>query len=84
MTNTTQSEMTRCPKCGKPYTYVGDIPEGGFGKGNAPYCEGHEPEHSLFGNYGWICPVCGRGLSPYTSQCPCRGFDMYKIICQQP
>ena len=23
------------------------------------------------GLYGWICPVCGRGLSPYTSSCPC-------------
>ena len=21
---------------------------------------------------GWICPVCGRGLSPWTSFCPCR------------
>jgi len=20
---------------------------------------------------GWKCPVCGRGLSPYTSVCPC-------------
>jgi len=21
---------------------------------------------------GWICPVCGRGLSPWTSFCPCQ------------
>jgi hypothetical protein len=20
---------------------------------------------------GWICPRCGRGLSPYTTKCPC-------------
>lgn len=25
---------------------------------------------------GWICPVCGRGLSPWTSFCPCQGFEM--------
>ena len=21
---------------------------------------------------GWICPVCGRGLSPFTTMCPCK------------
>lgn len=25
---------------------------------------------------GWICPVCGRGLSPWTSFCPCKGSEM--------
>lgn len=32
---------------------------------------------------GWICPVCGRGLSPYTSVCPCKGFVQgdWKITC---
>ena len=24
------------------------------------------------GMTGWICPVCGRGLSPWTTQCPCK------------
>ena len=22
---------------------------------------------------GWRCPVCGRGLSPYLTVCPCDG-----------
>ena len=22
---------------------------------------------------GWICPVCGRGMSPYESYCNCNG-----------
>ena len=29
------------------------------------------PEKNAFGLMGWICPVCGRGLSPYTDSCPC-------------
>lgn len=28
---------------------------------------------------GWICPVCGRGLSPFTSVCPCK--DKWEITC---
>lgn len=27
---------------------------------------------------GWICPVCGRGLAPWTSFCPCQD-DIVKI-----
>ena len=22
---------------------------------------------------GWICPVCGRGMAPWMSFCPCQG-----------
>lgn len=37
---------------------------------------------STFPNYGWVCPVCGRGLSPYTSVFPCKGFDPgWKVTC---
>lgn len=32
---------------------------------------------------GWICPICGRGLSPYTTACPCKGWleGKWKVTC---
>ena len=30
---------------------------------------------------GWICPVCGRGVSPYTNVCPCKPFPQPKVTC---
>lgn len=31
---------------------------------------------------GWICPVCGRGLSPFTTVCPCKNDQKgYEITC---
>ena len=41
----------------------------------------HETEEpSSFGLMGWICPVCGRGLSPYTDSCPC--VVNWEITCR--
>jgi len=31
---------------------------------------------------GWICPVCGRGLSPFTTMCPCKGWKGWDITCR--
>ena len=31
---------------------------------------------------GWICPVCGRGLSPFTMVCPCQNGKGWKITCK--
>ena len=31
---------------------------------------------------GWICPVCGRGLSPFTTMCPCKGWKGCDITCR--
>lgn len=38
-----------------------------------------EPEQG--GLSGWICPVCGRGLSPFTSVCPCNNGKGWEITC---
>lgn len=36
-------------------------------------------------NYGWVCPLCGRALSPWTSTCPCRmGTLSYEVTCKLP
>jgi hypothetical protein len=62
----------------KPYCYIGDIPNGGFIKGQEPYCtcnQGVPYTISFPDTYkqiGWICPVCGRGVNPNLSSCPCQ------------
>lgn len=34
----------------------------------------------LRGEVGWICPVCGRGLAPSTSYCPCHLNNHSNIV----
>lgn len=66
---------TLCPDCGKPYIYTGDMPEGGWRKGQEPYCTcfftKNPSPHSA--NQGWICPSCGRAISPFQTHCPFCG-----------
>ena len=33
--------------------------------------------------YGWICPVCGKGVSPYTDYCNCK-YNEYSISYSIP
>ena len=61
-----QSGSPYCDRCGKPFTYVGDVPTGGFPAGQAPWCECNKlnPTQgltcpSLFWRY---CPHCGKEL----------------------
>ena len=59
--------MSQCYKCGNELT-TGDGVDG-----QCNTCRS-ATQTAPIGMSGWICPVCGRGLSPYTSQCPCRGW----------
>ena len=72
-----------CTICGKQMNYTG------FGNYHCQEC-GHAmndlvnrpsncdmPMPQGFGKQeGWICPVCGRGLAPWTSFCPCQGSEI--------
>lgn len=33
----------------------------------------------VISNYGWICPVCKRVLSPFVQECSCRGLKEQSI-----
>lgn len=32
------------------------------------------PNYDMTAPMGWICPVCGRVMSPSTPYCPCNGL----------
>ena len=57
--------MSKCLGCGNELT-TGDI-------GISGYCNQCQQrnKYPAVGLQGWICPICGGGLSPYTSRCPC-------------
>ena len=38
-----------------------------------------EEKRGAGGSIGWVCPICGRGMSPYAHSCPCRGFG--QVTC---
>jgi len=45
---------TGCMKCGKPFCYVGDIPQGGWVVGSEPYCTCGTA----------VCLKCGQRYTP--------------------
>lgn len=60
-----------CPDCGKPFLYVGDVPEGGFKDGFAPYCQckiAPALKHKTPDiDGGWqACPICGGTGTDYS------------------
>ena len=77
--------MSTCARCGREMkNQLGGnyyCPSCGYAENDLVYrpsnCDLPMPDG--FGKQkGWICPVCGRGLSPWTSVCPCRsaGFKI--------
>ena len=62
MNSTTGSNHT-CPKCSMEVNDLVYRPQN---------CDMPLPQD--FGKKeGWICPVCGRGVAPWMSFCPCQG-----------
>ena len=43
-------------------------------------------QHSTSGIYGWICPVCGRGVAPDQKYCDCkpRTYPVYPMYPTYP
>lgn len=69
----------QCLRCGKEITITSGgnyhCPHCGFVLNDLVYrpsnCDIPLPQG--FGKQeGWVCPVCGRGLAPWVSSCPCR------------
>ena len=60
-------------QCGKELN-SGDI------NGLCSECKANQDKTKIFPNYGWVCPICGRGNSPYTTTCPCRPIKL-DITC---
>ena len=70
LTWTTVSGNGYCPKCGKPYTYIGDVV--GDPKSYICQCDVNIP--SVFGVHlqGWECPRCHQINAPFVQKCDCK------------
>ena len=76
--------MSKCYRCGKAIDTSGSPNECSECKSKVIRISGESKEKvkdpAIFGNYGWVCPVCGRGNSPYTLSCPCQPLEN-KVTC---
>lgn len=61
-------DQIKCNKCGLLFTNTGT----GYTICKCP------PQP--VGLTGWICPICGKGNSPYTQTCPCQPFNCPTIF----
>ena len=56
-----------CPKCGKPYYYIGD-PSDNWADNICKCAWDNKMAINLA--YGWMCPICGNVMAPWVAQCP--------------
>lgn len=59
---------SHCPKCGKPYIYVGDP----IGNIEDYVCTCYIDKKTIYHDtYGWICPRCKKVYAPWVKECDC-------------
>lgn len=69
----TETGEKRCTICGYSESSISNLPK------TATNDLVNRPENNPGGLIGWICPKCGRGLSPFTNYCPCS--VKWEITC---
>lgn len=68
---TTYAPVTHCTVCGKQHEITAVSSDG-----KCSSCSLKPAGAATKPPIGWVCPVCGRGVSPWHSVCYCRDFNI--------